>query len=901
MKTKIAILLSLVMIIASLFAVTAFNVSAEDAEIVPDYNSSSVTTNACQVFAKGPNDTEFTWVNSHGTLVTALNTARNQLLPGGAYEGGTAWIYIKSDLSKVGDNNFNTTANINGTLVIDFANHSINTQDRNYLLGFYANSGANAASATYTTNVKIMNATIQTYRARPVINLQGDTKAPYTGTKNFNVSFDNVTFKRASTDVTDIIMVEAGGTWDGNQRFNANVSFNNCTFDYDGATSLTLVKDATGANDGGDYVKVTTTVTGASTMEAPSYEKFAGLNTVGTEDSIAFAPDSLFTFKYTATPVSGTILTTEGEMHFASEHEKVSSSTVTYSLSNNYIDGYGYLPTAANGKTFSVFANGYHIGSYNDYNASNNTGALHRVKVMVSSGGLCVGGTATIVLNKDYQNKSSNYANFAQVDGTIVVDLNGHTFTHASNYMFDAQGKTSSGVLTSTNVIVKNGNLVLNANLIRATSASASGSTLYSGTKEFSFTFDNVSFTNNGKALVELVNFVGSETNDKKFNVDININNSTFTTAAATLMNLSASEFVSGNITFNGGKIVTDDMNALTLAVAAENNNATADFGKLDGGVYTTLELPKEAEAPLGVYYDENGTEYMFVKSFENEETVNYILREKAIVTFVPKTSITLGSELVYNVYVPASSALTSFTVGETTYTEFDLTTVTIDGEDYYLVSVTLGASEAAKNIVFAATLNIGDTTASGSWTLSIPKYATKVLSSDATETEKTLVKDVLAYINSAYLYFNKTTVNAIDEILGEEYKGTLVNDAEETDATVGLKGATLVLDAKPALRFYLADNADKTAYKFYIGGSEVTATEGTDKIGAYLEVSLYAYKMCETVTYTIDDEVSGSYNVGAYYKNASEGTDALLTALVENFWIYCQSAKAYKTEVTAK
>ena len=203
-------------------------------------------------------------------------------------------------------------------------------------------------------------------------------------------------------------------------------------------------------------------------------------------------------------------------------------------------------------------------------------------------------------------------------------------------------------------------------------------------------------------------------------------------------------------------------------------------------------------------------------------------------------------------------------------------------------------ASEAAKDIVLKATITVDENDFSGSWTMSIPKYAEKLLASNATETEKTLVKDVLAYINSAYLYFNKTTVGVVDEILGT-YNGTLDTTTPETNATVGLKGATLVLEATPAVRFYLADNADKSAYTFYVNGEKVEAKEGTDKTGAYLEVSLYAYKMCETVTYKISGVESGSYHIGEYYEYAKTLENADLTALVENFWSYCQAARAYK------
>ena len=56
---------------------------------------------------------------------------------------------------------------------------------------------------------------------------------------------------------------------------------------------------------------------------------------------------------------------------------------------------------------------------------------------------------------------------------------------------------------------------------------------------------------------------------------------------------------------------------------------------------------------------------------------------------------------------------------------------------------------------------------------------------------------------------------------------------------------------------------------------------------------------MCETVTYKINGVESGSYHIGEYYEYAKTLENANLTALVENFWIYCRSAKAYKAETS--
>ena len=238
---------------------------------------------------------------------------------------------------------------------------------------------------------------------------------------------------------------------------------------------------------------------------------------------------------------------------------------------------------------------------------------------------------------------------------------------------------------------------------------------------------------------------------------------------------------------------------------------------------------------------------------------------------FTPKSSITLGSELVYNVYVPASNLLKSFTVDGETYE--NLTPVTLDdGKQYYLVSVALEASEAARNIVLKVTMTIDGKDYTGTFTMSIPKYAKKILASDANEVETTLVKDVLAYIRSAYTFFNDTTVPEIDEIL-DDYKSTTVIDTSNAKKTVtGLSGATFVLGANPAIRFYFSGAYAYNLFSFKVGNRALEITDDNYNASEnYVEFSLYAYEMTEVFSYEIaETEIKGEYNLISYYAYAS-------------------------------
>ena len=334
-------------------------------------------------------------------------------------------------------------------------------------------------------------------------------------------------------------------------------------------------------------------------------------------------------------------------------------------------------------------------------------------------------------------------------------------------------------------------------------------------------------------------------------------------------------------------------------------------YSNTEGNHYATLTLPKDAAAPTGTYMIGNKTG-SFVKASETETTITYVLRptELVNVTYAPKMSLTLDRNLIMNVYIPVNSTL-EFTFNGEKYT--DLTTlknniVTLDdGNSYYRMTVELPAAVAAEDVKLTVKINTGSTTASGTFSFSIPKYAVKVLAdTSATAVEKTLVKDVLLYVKAAYVYFetkNADTMAKIDTVLGD-YTAMPTIEGEYSTAFAGVNAVTFVLDGTPAMRFYLEDAAYAGDYKFYIDGKEVDVEVSAD--GTYVDIDVYAYALTETVTYTVNGKDGGSYHVRSYYEyvsgtgaNSYNGTDkAELTGLVASFWNYLQSAEDYRQAV---
>jgi len=269
-----------------------------------------------------------------------------------------------------------------------------------------------------------------------------------------------------------------------------------------------------------------------------------------------------------------------------------------------------------------------------------------------------------------------------------------------------------------------------------------------------------------------------------------------------------------------------------------------------------------------------------------------------------PKMSITLDSNFVVNVYIPAKSTQ-NFTFDGVFYGNLENyeNTITVNGELYYKVTKELPAPEAATELTLNVNADFGGKALTGTFVFSIPRYAKAVLDSDASDVEKALMKDALSYISSAYSYFEKedssSVCEKITEIIGTHPIRYGVN-SKDTPANTGLRSATFILDSTPGIKFYIEDGKDVNAYAFYVNNKRLSdVTSGEDENGTYLLVTLHAYKMCGPVSYTVDGESGGSYGIHNYYSYVSKSqyTDEKKTELREllrKFYNYSMSAADY-------
>jgi len=344
----------------------------------------------------------------------------------------------------------------------------------------------------------------------------------------------------------------------------------------------------------------------------------------------------------------------------------------------------------------------------------------------------------------------------------------------------------------------------------------------------------------------------------------------------------------------NNGIVYIDTTNA-TQALAYYPGT-TNDTLKIVNNIKFTLKEGVAAPAASNVWKTAEGVECVFVKSAENDGYVNYSLYPKVMVGYKIKTSVTLWSNFVYNIYIPKAN-VNSFTVNGAT---MEYEEVELDGVTYYHVAVNLPAGETLQDIKVSVKLNSGATTVDANWTLNVLNYTKSVIGGNYDNTTKTLMKDMLVYASAAHTYFENTEavsakLSEIATLLEGYTKEMPTGEAKKPTDTTYFKDVTVNLDKVPSFIFTLADGYTADNFTFKVGNRNATVIKGE----GYVEIVMYAYMMLDDVTFTVNGtEVTESYNLYAYYEYAKTLNNANLTAIVEALMKYSASAAAYRESV---
>ena len=271
-----------------------------------------------------------------------------------------------------------------------------------------------------------------------------------------------------------------------------------------------------------------------------------------------------------------------------------------------------------------------------------------------------------------------------------------------------------------------------------------------------------------------------------------------------------------------------------------------------------------------------------------------------------PLYNVTLYTDFVINVYVPKLDSVKEIEFAGVKYTDLaKLEIMNYEGADYYKISKRISLSKATERMTLTVTATAGEKDIVKSWNASVVQHIESLITADGmTETTKTLAKDVLSYIRAAYEYasISEAEIERINSLIGTDYDSTAAPDTTigAAESFPAINAATLELGSRPSFIFWVAEGYDANDFKFTINGKSLGYEIFTDSEGkTCIRVSMFAYLMAETVSYTVEGtDVAGEYNIKAYYEFAKTLNNGTLTNLVERLWKYAQSARAYEEEV---
>lgn len=766
------------------------------------------------------------------------------------------------------------------------------------------------------TSITVKNGTIKTASGQMApITFNNDSNSVYTA--KYTVTFDGVKFDVSSGK--GVIESACNSTYKETGKTVSSVTFNNCEFilgDYAGTMTLFNLNQSANLTD-------TAVVVNGGKLTANTTAGVENLTFADFNKEVAPSPDTL-TVKgdfevILPTGVVGpdkTYAFTDGEYYLVKDANNT-DSTSTYhfyeveALKASLKTEHGDIAlryASVLDYPFVLFKNGeVKLASAKWNDLINN----QLPKTEYASG--CV-----LLLRRGYSTSEAGDSwNLCKID-ELTIDLGGNTFTRGNYHMFQAMGRDATA--HKTEITIKNGTLKANFYKDNTTTAIPpiicfTNHTENSGeADEFIFILDGITIdVTSGRNIVSSFEDGAGKTKNQVYLKDCTILRGTQTNSI-TLFALNDSSLHNDiEIFINGGKLEANSLKNLTFASYSSNNADKLVFGRGEkDGRYLTVTAGKNSPitAINGSWNTAEKIECVFIKGSENGENVNYTLYPAVMVGYKIKTSVTLWSNLVYNVYIP-TSGVKEFTVNGKSAA---YTTEVIDDVEYFCIAVNLPAGETLSDIKVCVTLNSGDTTVDANWTLNTLKYAKSVINGSFDDVTKALMKDMLAYASMAHTYF-KNTENAADKlteaaaILDGYSKQLPKGDVKKPTDKTYFTDVAIYLGAVPSFRFYLAENYTADDFTFNVEGRGVAAVSGNDNDGKgdYLEVVMYAYMMLEDVSYTVNGiEVTESYNLYAYYAHVSEllasnpdnAEYANAKALTEALMKYSVSAKDYRDSV---
>ena len=813
--------------------------------------------------------------------------------------------YLRSNYTI--DKNVDPTK-MKGTLTLDLGGKVL-TRDSTHMFDLVGTNDYR----DFTSNTTVKNGTIVSVKSFVV----GINNSAITGAnKTWNITFEGVTFEYAknNTQATGAFF----NCWESTNSkedygYIVKVSYNNCIYDFTNAPKKACMFAFTG-NDSTLETDVTATFNGGKVITPTMNNGYNLFSFTSGQDSVYFtgAPVQVHVAVSGTQPTSAnTVVTSENTYSYIAVE-----TGADYKLYNlevlNSVENTPYADiTGLTSETVST-AN-YPLAVFTPNGDAWTYKAVYKTWSEAVNAALATDGS--VVYLRGNVEMTTSVPSLVGKQTSFTVDLNEKSIIKVvDGYLFS---NCLGAALTSTHITFKNGSLVHGPdsnwkpffNIDYGTDNTENNSSI-------NYTFENVTFENNRTTYQKNFILCAFESkyaeNIKDITSYIKFNNCTFKAAGAYLFDCTqegkAMDKIDITIEVNGGTIIGDKKLTNEFFVRTNADGDSVTFGTYEGK-YTTLAMPEGVSAPASSngWFTTDGAKCVFVKVSENEGYTNYTLYPEVMDGYKIKTSVTLWSNFVFNIYIPKANAA-GFTVNGNIV---EYSEVVIEGVTYYHTKISLPAGEALDDIKVVVKLQSGSTTVDASWTLSVLSYTKAVMNGEFDATTKTLMKDMLAYASAAHTYFTNTKnvedkLNEIATILEGYTKALPEDEAKAPAGKTYFTSATVYLGEVPSFRFYLADGYTAEDFSFKVGKRGVTAKLGNDNDGKgdYLEVVMYAYMMLDDVTYTVTDKttnesVTESYNLYSYYDNVDEANTNLV-ALVAGLMKYSVSASAYRDSVVA-
>ena len=555
---------------------------------VIDSSYADVTTYPIAVFNSGK------FVGGYDNYPAALKKCRESV---NGKEGSVGIILLRNNVTNTGSPE--KLYNLNGTIVIDLNGYTLEN-DKNTLFEAGLNDAYAAEGSVYVdyvTKLIVKNGTLTTGNGRIFA-----TENPTAVDKTFDVTFDDVTFKIASDSDRDSSFIAYNKNKGG--KVYVNIGFKDCDFDFathGGKPMTNFIK-----MDGADIVSTVSVIGGkvSGSLSGLTFMKLNGSN--GTVLEFYRGKDGEYPiFKLTAgNPPAKLKAIIDEKGNYRTNQNYTAVSTVdgvtTYKLGK--MCKYGLIEPEYNyekGVPFVIFMDGKAVAGASNW--ANTTAALKTV--------LDANPGATVTVYVQYDTVSTNSpVQMAMLNGTVNIDLNGHTLTGNAHTLFECGTGNYNGFF-DTKINVFNGTVIMGKGRIAVFESKSAND------KHFAFTFENVTFdlaadfaTTSG--MRQEMFFHWDASGKGKVTADIDFISCTFDFRGATaekpvtFINIDSPN-LAVNTTVTGGSIIADTAAAVNFYVESATSPLT--MVKDGNGVYTTSSM--EDGTVLGGTYataDEN-------------------------------------------------------------------------------------------------------------------------------------------------------------------------------------------------------------------------------------------------------------------------------------------------------